>query len=372
MDTLYYTARIRRATPVAAVALAVALFFLFYVLPSPAHAATGATGTAVCEPDPRTGQYVCDARPQPQLFGQPDRPGYSLYRQTTYAWLDDGAPLYDKPGGEVAREATEGFLYYTLEESTTGPDGGTWYRVDDWYDGKPLYARAENMHRWGHSVATGITVHSLPERPFGWIVNGVRPSAAPAAEATDDAPYLTRYTFIQIYDYATDAEGWIWYDIGGGMWIKQIYVALADYSQRPPEIGEDEYWVEVDLFEQTFAAYEGDNMVYAGLVSSGLDRWPTNRGLFTVYARHLEWPMAGGDVGDDYYLLQDVPYTMFFDGDIALHGAYWHDNFGYKRSHGCVNMTPYDAEWVYNWSENAPGPLWVWVHATEGGLTPSS
>ena len=67
----------------------------------------------------------------------------------------------------------------------------------------------------------------------------------------------------------------------------------------------------------------------------------------------------------DYYVVEDVPHTMYFNVDIALHGAYWHDRFGYKHSHGCVNMPLRDAEWVYFWSENAPNDLWVWVHTSD-------
>jgi hypothetical protein len=57
---------------------------------------------------------------------------------------------------------------------------------------------------------------------------------------------------------------------------------------------------------------------------------------------------------------------MYFDElmGIALHGTFWHDRFGYKHSHGCVNMTILDAEWTFKWSENAPNDLWVWVHTS--------
>lgn len=57
---------------------------------------------------------------------------------------------------------------------------------------------------------------------------------------------------------------------------------------------------------------------------------------------------------------------MYFDmyNGIALHGTYWHDRFGYKQSHGCVNMTILDAEWTFNWSAKAPNDLWVWVHTS--------
>ena len=120
--------------------------------------------------------------------------------------------------------------------------------------------------------------------------------------------------------------------------------------------------MDVDLTQQIFAAYEGDRLVYAGLVSSGLSRWPTRVGLNQVWERRELTPMEGGVEGDDYYFIDDVPHNLFFDGEIALHGAPWHDDFGRPKSHGCVNMAPYTAEWVYNWSEHAPNDLWVWVH----------
>jgi hypothetical protein len=170
-----------------------------------------------------------------------------------------------------------------------------------------------------------------------------------------------------VYDAVEADDGWIWYDIGNGRWMRQTYVSLVDQTPRPEEIGEDEYWVEVDLYEQTFAAYEGDRMVYAGLVSSGLNRWPTNEGLFQVWDRQPATKMSGAEGKVDYYFIEDVPNTMYFDDEIALHGAYWHDRFGYKHSHGCVNMPLRAAEWIYNWSENAPNDLWVYVHTSDPG-----
>jgi lipoprotein-anchoring transpeptidase ErfK/SrfK len=108
-------------------------------------------------------------------------------------------------------------------------------------------------------------------------------------------------------------------------------------------------------------------LVYAGLVSSGLNRWPTYEGLFQVEERFLTNKMSGAEGKIDYYFVEDVPHTMYFDmkNEIALHGAYWHDRFGYKHSHGCVNMPPRDAEWIYNWSEEAPNKLWVYVHTSD-------
>jgi lipoprotein-anchoring transpeptidase ErfK/SrfK len=63
--------------------------------------------------------------------------------------------------------------------------------------------------------------------------------------------------------------------------------------------------------------------------------------------------------GSDYYYLEAVPWVMYFDGDRALHGEYWHDRLGFKRSHGCVNLAPLDARWLYDWAEVGT-PVWVY------------
>jgi hypothetical protein len=319
--------------------------------------APGSASAAGC--DENDGIWVCDARVAQPTFASPGYRPDSLFSNRTYAWVEDYAPFYDAPGGEVVDEASAGQLFYTLEESATDAAGQTWFRVDK------RWIQAEYVYHYDESTFAGVEVKETPERPFGWILKRVQPAPAPEAEPAENAPWLERYTCIEIYDAAEGSDGWDWYDLGGGRWIRQTYVSLVDVGPRPVEVGEGEFWVEVDLFEQSVAAYEGDRMVYATPVSTGLDAWATNEGLFTTYTHLREWTMSGGEEGDDYYYLQDVPHTKFFDGEIALHGAYWHDNFGYQMSHGCVNMPPITAEWVFYWSEQAPNEdLWVWVHSS--------
>lgn len=311
--------------------------------------------------DYKAGVYVCDARPELPTFQAPGYQRGSIFFNRTYSWLEDHAPLYSepKPDADVAEEGTVGLLYYTIEETVADPAGNTWYKVAD-----GQWARAEDMHLYDETQFAGVLVNDTPERPFGWVMQRFRPAPAPDTEPSEDTGWIERYTFVEIYGVAEGQDGWYWFDVGNDQWVKQTFLALVDVSPRPEGVGEDEYWVEVDLFEQVFAAYEGDSMVYAGMVSTGLEGFETNEGLFNVYSRHREWPMWGGDVGKDFYYLQDVPHTMFFDDEIALHGAYWHDGFGAPRSHGCVNMPPRDAEWVYQWSAQAPHDLWVWVHTS--------
>lgn len=104
-------------------------------------------------------------------------------------------------------------------------------------------------------------------------------------------------------------------------------------------------WIDVNLSQQMVYAYEGDVMVNAFVVSSGTWQYPTVTGQYNVYVKYLYKDMWG----DDYYL-PDVPYTMFFYDGYAIHGTYWHNNFGVPMSHGCVNMTIPDAGWIYQWA----------------------
>jgi lipoprotein-anchoring transpeptidase ErfK/SrfK len=115
---------------------------------------------------------------------------------------------------------------------------------------------------------------------------------------------------------------------------------------RPAGVGPDENWIDVDLSRQALYAYTGDNLVASFIVSTGTYQYPTVTGQYRVY-----WRLRYKDMSGPGYYLPDVPFTMFFYKGYAIHGTYWHNNFGTPMSHGCVNMTIADAEWIYNFSQ---------------------
>jgi len=308
---------------------------------------------------------VCDGRVEsdPGQFEVPDAVEDSLLDHVTYAYMEDNTNIYPQPSLGVGPlyNVGDGFLYVTIQGQVEA-NGHHWYIINP-----GQYALAENLRLVETPDFQGVEITIQPDRPFGWFVQDGVPSDQPGGEPNSDYAELERFTFFQIFDAAIDEDEWIWYDIGGNRWIRQTYVSIVDVHEVPDDVNEGEYWVEVDLYEQTFAAYEGERMVYAGLISSGLNRWPTYEGLFQVFSSYYQAKMSGAEGKVDYYFIEDVPYTMYFDrkNEIALHGAYWHDRYGYKHSHGCVNMPPRDAEWVYYWSDGAPNDLWVWVHTSE-------
>ncbi len=112
----------------------------------------------------------------------------------------------------------------------------------------------------------------------------------------------------------------------------------------------EEKWIEVDLASQHVFAREGNKVVMDFPISSG--RWaPTPTGTFNIWYKTKYQAMVGGspELGT-YYNLPNVPNNMFFYSGYALHGAYWHNNFGHTMSHGCVNEPLADAATIFNWA----------------------
>ncbi len=144
--------------------------------------------------------------------------------------------------------------------------------------------------------------------------------------------------------------------IGDGAWVRaddlnEVVVipppegVLTDLRLR--QTGNDQ-WIDVDVGEQVLVAYRGRDPVYATLVSSGRGS-PTPLGNYPVWAKVASMDMANQDYEDKPYMVQGVPWVLLFQGHNALHGAYWHDRFGHRKSHGCVNLSPRDARWIFEW-----------------------
>jgi LysM repeat protein len=113
----------------------------------------------------------------------------------------------------------------------------------------------------------------------------------------------------------------------------------------PPSGGGGGKWIDVDISSQTVRAYQGNTVVRRMVVSTGIARYPTPTGRFRILSKYPSVTMSGPG-----YYLPGVPHTMFFYGGYAIHGTYWHNNFGTPMSHGCINLTRADAAWLYGWS----------------------
>lgn len=114
--------------------------------------------------------------------------------------------------------------------------------------------------------------------------------------------------------------------------------------QNPP-VGNGGRWIEVNLTQQRVYAWEGDVLMNSFIVSTGTWATPTVTGTFNIWNKTRIQTMSGPG-----YSLPNVPFVMYFYQDYGFHGTYWHNNFGTPMSHGCVNLTIPDSEWLYNWA----------------------
>lgn len=144
---------------------------------------------------------------------------------------------------------------------------------------------------------------------------------------------------------------------GSGNYFRSREVRVVSRVAPPEGIEETERWIDVDLTQQSLVAYEGALPIYATLISSGRvsrrkpgQNFATPKGEFRISAKHLTATMDGDHATDGPYSIEDVPYVMFFHQAYALHTAFWHDSFGRPRSHGCINLAPEDARYLFAWT----------------------
>lgn len=119
--------------------------------------------------------------------------------------------------------------------------------------------------------------------------------------------------------------------------------ALVVFRTDAPPDGKK--WIEIDISDQKLTAWQGDVLVFETIVSTGKPGYRTLPGTFAVYRKYEETRMVGAD-----YDTPDVPWTMYYSGGFAIHGAYWHNNFGTPVSHGCVNLRVPEAKALYEWA----------------------
>jgi hypothetical protein len=252
-------------------------------------------------------------------------------------------------------------------------EGQRWYKINP-----DEYVPAGTLGFASPSKFQGVYLQEQPQHPFAWINRWTEPSAVPQGPVNGAVSPLQRYQRVTLFAEERRGNDQIWYLVGQDQWVEQSNVSRVDVDPPPPEVGPTDKWIEIDLFEQTIAAYEGARMVYATMISSGRTATATPTGLYRVYYKVREGKMSNPDVDDGsptWYYIEDVPWTLYFHEGYSIHAAFWHDAFGFLRSHGCVNLAPRDAEWFFHWSQ-PPMPegrdtlhigsgtpsTWVWAH----------
>ncbi len=181
---------------------------------------------------------------------------------------------------------------------------------------------------------------------------------------------LPNKTFVDLQEEVEHGGKTYMMTTDGGL-IRKDVIRFAEPQPLPEGLEPYDRWVDVSLDKQILVAYQGAEPQFITLVSTGKkgtkeESFETPTGSWRIRSKHVSTTMDGQSDSDGNYSIQDVPWTMYFNDSIALHGAFWHDGFGRVRSHGCVNLGPADAKWIFDWTTPALPEGWHGVHAHEG------
>jgi len=142
-------------------------------------------------------------------------------------------------------------------------------------------------------------------------------------------------------------------------WVRTGDLRHPTLAPPPAEPGLDHgaRWIDIELASQTLVAYEGGRPIFATIVSTGKGKrkghpFETPKGVHRIWVKLLTTTMDNleNENASRYWRIEDVPYVQFFHKGVGLHAAFWHRSFGHVRSHGCVNLAPLDARFLFWWT----------------------
>jgi hypothetical protein len=249
--------------------------------------------------------------------------------------------------GEPDFQFDKGFAVAILEERSI--DGNVFGRTgnDFWVPMRDL-GPTHALNFQGGDVPPGST-----NVPFAWVIAkstrvfGTPSSAKPLGES------VIELTMVPFFEEAGQFEKFS--RIGDNRWVLSKDLRHPTVLAPPPEVdvAANEHWIDVELATQTLVAYAGKDPVYATLISSGKGRQgaynATPKGSYRIWVKLTSTNMDNleDENANRYYRMETVPWVQYFEKGVGLHGAFWHRSFGHERSHGCVNLTPRDAERLF-------------------------
>jgi hypothetical protein len=225
------------------------------------------------------------------------------------------------------------------------------------------------------TLASPSKIHGgpIPDLPAGIVQKGPTPRFRFEGDRPVQDGMLDAYETVALTGNSRNE----FLELPGGGWVhgKALYV-VPKRTSWPGFLkeGDERKWIDVSLREQTLVAYEGRRAVYVTRVSTGVGgegdpetSHATIKGMYRVQSKHVTATMSGDRAEGSDYSLSDVPYVLYFHHDYALHAAYWHEKFGTPRSHGCVNLPPLDAAWLFEWTDPPLPPEWHGIEANGEG-----
>ncbi len=222
-------------------------------------------------------------------------------------------------------------------------------------DGR-VFAAKPSFPLKGVSTWTGAVLDGTMPLPFGWVTpNTAKVYDGPDATAKVVDQVARREALAILEDAGLGSKRRV--RIGDSRWLRASDLNEVRALARPAGATANDRFIAVDLGEQVLVAYDKDRPVFATLVSSGR-AFPTPRGNYPIWGKVSQITMKSQPYEDKTYYVDRVPWVLFFQAHNAIHGAYWHDRFGVSKSHGCVNVAPRDARWLFEWMTPALPAAW--------------
>ncbi len=279
--------------------------------------------------------------------------------------------------GPIARRMVKGF-FLSLDHQF-GSSGAMWWKTmaglvapaDRIFVSKPV---TEFHGVWLGKDAASFETKSVPPRridklPVGFVLHGAKRWTLDAAHkhASQADGVVERFEAVGLTGETATIGGTEFWETDEGWWMKAVDGTRTDPGPAPDKLGDHEKWIDVNLRRQTLVAFEGATPVFVTIVSSGRNEHETPDGSFRIREKHIAATMDGDadTASDGPYSIEDVPYIQYFNGGYALHGAFWHAEFGHVKSHGCVNLAPWDAKSLFGWTEPQLPEGWHAVLSTK-------
>lgn len=241
--------------------------------------------------------------------------------------------------------------------------GRTFYRT-----ARGGYVAMGDVSRYEAKDFQGVELGEI-SYPFGYTKKETKLIELTADNKLKAVKTLEKRVFVDLEE-EVDVSGAAYMRTADGLLIRKEHLLIPEPQGLPKGLEPWERWIDVSLSKQMLVAYDGTKPVYVTLVSTGRkgskdEPYDTPTGRWRINSKHVSTTMDGNSASDGNYSIQDVPWTMFFYGSYALHGAFWHRGFGAVRSHGCVNLGPSDARWLFQWTTPFLPEGWHGVSATD-------
>jgi lipoprotein-anchoring transpeptidase ErfK/SrfK len=281
--------------------------------------------------------------------------------------IDRTVWTYDEPNSKAKRSKLYWHdLVVPITNTTIGDDEAAYNRV--WYQ----------LEDGGYAYSGGIqpvrTILNKPQQiPTRGVLGEVSvPYTDTYLEADSNADFIYRLYYETVHwvtGLVTAADKSTWYRLLDDKFDRYYYVPASHIRIIPNEqlaplstnVPDENKRVEVRLDDQLLLAYENGQLVFATYISTGGKRlsgkYTTPIGNFITYHKRPTRHMAAGDIASNGFDLPGVPWVLYItEGGISFHGTYWHNDYGHPHSHGCINMTPPAAKWLFRWTKPTVPP----------------